>query len=453
MYIYVLSNLKRRISKNIIFITILSIVFWGILFGIALYSAAENGEAEAYKYQGAALSVGASSVQFTEEECKRIESIQGVTGVDKYRYYTATSKEVQVVREYTGVSPTAEYNGVIRPSDISTEIEMSLISNRKTSLDYRFYRGKAIALSQGNFPKSNTNQVIIESRFAALNKLQIGDIFSLDVQDMMAESEKIPCEFIVSGIYKIDAEFVITDQNYLGEGVFSVSPYNVIYGDYDYILKHAGDEEAVNGYCSVFVDKFENIDTVAEQISAMYHDEVTISRSMDRYLEGEASAVVTMKNYAFLILVYVAIFGILTLLIVVTFFTKQYIYECGMFMAIGFSKIKVLVQHLIVTSIIVLCSFLISMILYKGTADTFLVSTYDTIKQIIEENKDGVTVSPYETPGLDEPFSWDVTKVNLMNMEYIGYMIGCVFALIIVMLVIPVCIIVRLKPQRILKSS
>lgn len=444
MFKCVLINIMRKPTKNIILCMILIIIFLGELIGICVYSIAKNGEEDAFIYHGSDFIIEGENLNLTPDIYKQITSIEHVVGVNNWKEILAEPVGMDNVKEYTGINPGVETEKV----DWSKN-SVILVALMDTKLYSWFRWEKSVSLIAGTYPDSKNKGVIIESRFAEQNNLSLGDEITYALQGSDKE-----CTYNVCGIFKVDSEFEITEYNPYGEGVFKYSPYNVAYIDYEYASETIGFESYAPKGCEVYVDKYESIEKVGVDLRNLLGKDAEIYNTANGYLNNERGVVVLMKNYSLTILGYVTIIGGIIMLLLLTFYASQYQQECGIFLALGGKKARVILQYFLSMLVIIVIAFFISGIIFHFTAEQVVYSLDDSAKLVISKNYVSASLlTPYKTPQLGQGFSMEININEMISLwNYIKIlMIGVAFLLL--SMVIPIYSIMVTKPHFLLNKK
>lgn len=431
----------RKPVKNIILCTILTLLFLGELVGICIYSIAKNGEQDAFIYNGSSLFV--NSQNLTSEIYDKITAIDHVIGVSNWKENVAVPVGLNNVKEHTGVNPgVSSANLNYRPNSVT------LMALMNTKLYPWFRREKSVSLVSGTFPTYENKGVLVESRFAKENNLNLGDFVTFNIQ----ESGK-DCTFKLCGIFRVDSDFEITEHNEYGESVFIYSPYNVIFLDYTYASEVIGFESFAKYGCELYVDRYENVEGVASALHSLLGNDADIQNNSNYYLSNERSIVVLMKNYSYAILGYVSVIGGIIMLLVLSFFANQYKREIGIFLALGCNKSRIVLQFFLSMLILVAISFTISAIIYSFTAEKIVNSINMTAEKVISQTYKDNSYGPYITPQLGQKFKMQIDANMLVSLSnYIKIFMIAIILLISSML-IPIYSIITTKPKFLLSNN
>lgn len=433
----------RKPVKNIILCAVLSLIFLGELYGMCIYFVAKSGEEDAFIHNGFALLVEGENLNLTSEMYDEILSIDYVMGVNNWKENQSVPVGMNNVKEYTGVEPENPSVDVDWRAD-----SVTLLALMNTELFDWFRWEKSVSMIKGTYPNSENKGILIESRFAKENDLDLGDNATFTIMETGKD-----CTFEVCGIFHVDSDFQITEHNNLGEGVFQYSPYNVIFIDYEYAAQVIGFESYAKYGCQIYVDRYDNVERVASDLHDLLGEDANIFNNATNYLVNERSVVSLMKNYSFLILGFVFVIGGIIMLIILTFFASQYKRESGIFLALGCKKSRIVLQYFLSMLIVIVISVVISGIVFSFTAEKISSSINDTAKQVVSQSYQDTSYGPYITPQFRQGFEMRI-EINeaVSSFDYIIIFIIALWFLLLSM-VIPIHSIISVKPRFLLSNN
>ena len=431
----------RKPMKSIILCIIFTIIFLGELIGIGTYSVAKKGEEDAFRYLGPAISIESEDGKLTDKDYDNIASLEHVKGVNNWNENRVTPVDMNIVKEYTGVSPDLNSEG-----DTKNFNSAVLLALMNTELYSWFRYEKAVSLISGVYPSYENQGILIESRFAKQNGLNVGDDATFVIEESGDE-----LTYKVCGIFQVDSDFVITDENTLGDGVFILSPYNVFYINYEYASETIGFESRLPYGCSVFVDKMENVDKVGVQLRELLGEDIDIYNVTSGYLSNEVSVVTLMKNYSFMILGYVSLIGCIIMLLVLTFYASQYRRESAIFIALGYKKRQVILQYGLSMLLIIIVSFLIAGFIYFFTANGIIGGLANIAENIAPDPMFGS--GPYEIPNLGQGFSLEFDMKEMISLSNYLTILFISLGFLLISMVIPLYSIITTKPKFLLDKK
>jgi len=436
---YAFKSIWRRPARSALLCAILVLIFLGELTGIYLYSISKQGEKDAFLYNGFALSVYGETLDMTEEIYNEILNMPHVTGVNNWKEAIATSVGIESVKDYIG-----ETLDVSQTDENWNSNSLVMLALMDTSLNSWFYYEKSVALTEGEYPTEKNGGVLIESRLARLNDLSVGDEITFTIDKFGAE-----CTLPVCGIFMADTDFIITENNEVGEEVYKYSPYNRVFINYATLAKIGGYEAYPSDSCQIFVDKAEHVDEVAASLRSLLGEKAEIHDNTTTYLERSCGAVSIMKNFSLLILIGVSAVGSAVLPILFGLFAHQYRYESGIFLALGSGKRKTLIQFFMSMLILVLVSLFIAGAIFSVTSDFIITAADNAVVRVSALSLSSGT-GPYEYTNLDLGFELGTDAPLLVCFAGTSAMALC---FLLISLLIPAYSIFKTKPKELLRAN
>ncbi|MEE0023275.1 ABC transporter permease [Ruminococcus sp.] len=336
-----------------------------------LYSLMEDefnslGQPDSYAFSGNGL------LEIDMNLKKEIESLNHVVGSDYTIDYFMFPLNFDNVKEYTGCNPDTQND--MADGDVNWQLYKDCISVTGSYAinELSLFRRKQNKLIDGTVPSIEKPGALISDLLAEKNNLSIGENLNLAyILDNGQNDEKNNTVPIV-GIYHSDIEFEVLDSNFYGSGVFSYSPYNKVYVDYETACLMANKDTTLY-YLDVYIDSPENIKSIGTAISNLPSFD-SKKLQIDNYnnvfyntyawqLDG------LIKNLSKFI-VAIMILGIIIYLFVLSFWYRDHLYDIGLLIALGENKKRISLQKLTETIAISMISLPISILL--GTFISFL---------------------------------------------------------------------------------
>jgi putative ABC transport system permease protein len=294
--------------------------------------------------------------RISEDIKERILPIKHVKGVNQKIQDYAFPVDFKNVKDYTGETPDSDpslYEGNydnLRPYSVIVDanIDCALIDD---------FRLRNSVLVEGEFPSDLRSGVIIEQRLAKQNNLAVGDKIAL------TSPVGKDVDALITGIYRTTGSFKITEDNSIGEAIFAMSPYNRIYSSLDIATSlYQIDKESLSLY--IYVDQPQNVETVGKGIKSLdlnWKDYNLVNMTATLY-SIEGTQIETLSAYARTILLYVIIIGAILISLILTIYVRYYLHDAGIFIALGASKKRVILQYAITVTAVALSALVISII-------------------------------------------------------------------------------------------
>lgn len=432
--------LTRNKIRTGIILLILVIVFWGEMVGQAMYNTAEEGEKRAFEYNGAALYMISDEVDITKDMYKKIKEIEGVRGVGNWKELIVLPEKTQNVKTHTGVDPEET------SSDKLSE-KMVIVAMMDIPLYSTFRWEESVQLLEGSFPNEDIQGILVEEHYAEQNHLSVGDKAEFIVEEY---DKSISCN--ICGIYQVDTDFEITEENTEGDGVYIYSPYNAIYMDYDYAQQIVQFEPDALHHAEIYLETIDDVEPVKEELYQLFNNKVEIYNNAESYLHGECAVVSSLKNISEIICLMLFFVGMIVLLITLSFFAQQFQYETGIYQALGESRKKCLMLNVFIMGAYIVTALMIAGIIYGVSSNMIISILNQKISDIIKENA-GTVIRPYITHNFQQGFSLTVGRSSFYNVSLYGRMLGISFVSWIFAMALPLYAVIVAKPRDLLQCK
>lgn len=426
---------RNKIFSITICIT-LFLVFLGEYVSIILMKAADKGKDDAFIYTGSALMLTASEdCKLTKEDYEYIEKLEHVTGIGgHFREIIATPIDTKNVKDHTGASVDE-----VNSENADNMVIVAVMNLKKYDL---FRRERNVSIMQGEFPENDG--VLIEKRYAEKNDINVGD--SVDFDTYLGK-----VSLKVKGIFYADCEFEILESNDVGGDAYLYSPYNTVYMEYDYALQIFDMSDARQMGCNIFVDEFENIEYVKEQLIDYFGQSVEIFDIASDSMQSQCAIVSILNDISGVIKISFFIGGTIILLIVISFIYDKLKHSSGIYLAIGDSKSCVVGRNICIFAMYSLISmimcFLFMMIFQNVLLDLINNKLYD----YGTSGSNGYG-NVYLIHGILENFYVTVDKCSVFSFDNVEEMMQIFIYGIMVSVVLPVISSVKASPKELLSK-
>ncbi len=441
------SGIRGKNTQTFIIFIITLLILLFELTGLSIQSASKLAEEDVYKQIGLRIKIAPnaniqdySKITITDEMINDIMKIDHVVGYDSSLESFCTPVNFKNLKIHTGVSPDTQNEQAIIPSeDIAVSREqISLTGGLNIKYNERFYKGQN-SLIEGDFPDENHEGAIVSEQIAVENNLKTGEMITLRHESGQKADIKI------IGIYQTNLKFEVAETNLFGEGIFSSSPYNVIYTNYS-TVNRLENEACPVIFLTVWIDSPQYIQVVMDQIS---NDELW--KDFSAYditgivFTQYAQQIISIDSMSESLVFLSMLFGGIILIIVMTFFGSSYMYETGLYIVLGLNRLGIFLIQLLQVFLIVFAALLASLIL-----SPFLMRI---LNNVIEVNYISVTndstVYSYYTGDMDIQQNFHVS----IAPEIFAGMAVALFILTVISAVIPFLATIYLKPKDILAGN
>ncbi len=362
----------RRPARHLIFLLIFTVSFVFFFVGLTLYQTSVSAKNQVLEIVGPYFCLYESDEdegEFLIDDALREEllGLPNVIGINQSRAEYALACDFETVKKYDGAIPDTDPT-LYEDVEGMTTSTVTLSMNWDVSLDDDFRLGDSVLL-EGEYPTVENPGFLVEQSLAELNGLSVGDVITLN-----NGSDTTVIGNIV-GIYETAGGFTITEENWVGEGVFAWSPYNCIYASLNFL-------ESLYGWdisqmeLDIYVDTLTNMSKVEYQIQNLSLDwqayELENMTSSEYELMQQAGQIETLVNYSRLILVYTILIEIVVFMIVLNLFLQYYIADAAILIALGTAKRKIALQYLLSLGAIIVVGFGLSVIIAQSIINTII---------------------------------------------------------------------------------
>ena len=402
-------------------------------FSLMLNSATERGRDEGYIYNGEAILIDAQESKLSEEDYSFLSSLDHVTGVSgSFNEFIIEPVDTKNVKEHTGVK--------VDPVKTENSEGMVLLAWQGLKNYDLFRKEKNVHLVKGRFPEEKG--VMVEKRYAELNKLDVGDRISFSHNEVTFSVE-------IAGIYYVDSEFRVLEENTKGGDVFLYSPYNTVYMEYAYAVDLLGIDDTRGNACSLFVDRPENVSSVADRISDYAGGRWSLYDNSTGYLERECSIIGILEGITTLLRILVFAAGSIILLIVISFIYERIKKDAGIYLVLGDSRNRVWRRSLLVFAMFCFISLLIMIVLTLVIYKPVLAELNSALFQNSVDQSEVFGVF-YETPGIRNGFHIVIERSDLINAGNLLRETGLLCYSFLIASVLPTISVMKSEPKDLL---
>ena len=408
-YLYII---RKKVRSSILFFIVTLISFF-LLSGSILNTTVGTISKNLYKDVNFGFTIESIDKSNKEIEKDTLKKINEVDGVNQKNYLYAKSVNVvdkKVVQENQNITITNEMKNK------SNLVMMNGITSTKNNIDFK---SEVLKLEKGRHIEENDqNKILIHEKFASLNNLNMGDKIKL-------EQNGKNIEFEIVGIYSGEKT-----NNF--EGLSSDFIENTMYTDYNSSQKLL-DYSSNNRVTSVEygVNNPTKLDEIIRNVENLGINNISVSKSNKNY-ELVTSSVESITKLTNMIRIGSIIVGIVILSLVLMFWIRERLYEIGVLLSLGITKINLILQFVVETLIVTIFGFLSAFVL------EFILLKY------ISSNATSIF-----SEDLPKIISDELTKISI-NGSDITDMIVVLITIVIISVIVALLPILKMKPKKIL---
>lgn len=448
---------SRKCGKSILLLVILLIMSSFVLTGLAIGKASESTQEDLRKALGGKFQV---SVNYTEDNPYFImETVD--TGMIVYSEMPITQKVISAIMnvpEIEGYDATSELllavdDVIFIPGNIPIKDQFksmvnTLIVGNSESNSY-FTSGQVELIEGQHISDTDSHVAIISKDLAERNGLSTGDTLTLQA-DSSADVKII-------GLYEIKNTDSVLAQ---------VTSYdkleNKIIFDLDTLQQLVPDRKAGFDTASFKATDPAELDSIVEQVKSLSELDLkafSIDADKQTYLQA-AAPLGKLNDLVVILLIVIVVVSAIILSLILMMWTRSRIYETGVFLSVGITKISILGQYLVEVLLVAVLAFGLSfftsnLIANKVGNELLQKNTQSTIqnKNSVDDNKVATAVTGSAGNGdkiaqIPEVESIDVSigADSMVQLCFIG------LTVIILSVGISGTTVMRLKPGEILSK-
>ena len=408
-YLYII---RKKVRSSILFF-IVTLISLFLLSGSILNTTVGTISKNLYKDVNFGFTIESIDKSNKEIEKDTLKKINEVAGVNQKNYLYAKSVNVvdkKVVQENQNITITEEMKNK------SNLVMMNGITSTKNNIDFK---SEVLKLEKGRHIEENDqNKILVHEKFASINNLNLGDKIKL-------EQNGKNVEFEVVGIFSGEKT-----NNF--EGLSSDFIENTVYTDYNSSQKLL-DYSSNNKVTSVEygVNNPTELDDIIKNVESLGINNISVSKSNKNY-ELVTSSVESITKLTNMIRIGSVIVGVVILSLVLMFWIRERLYEIGVLLSLGISKINLILQFVVETLMVTIFSFLSAL----GIEFILLKYLSSNITKVFSED-------------LPKIISDELTKISISSSNIVGVMIVMI-TIVIISVVVALLPILKTKPKKIL---
>ena len=408
-YLYII---RKKVRSSILFFIVTLISFF-LLSGSILNTTVGSISKNLYKDVNFGFTIESIDKSNKEIEKDTLKKINEVDGVNQKNYLYAKSVNVvdkKVVQENQNITISDEMKNK------SNLVMMNGITSTKNNIDFK---SEVLKLEKGrHIEEIDQNKILIHEKFASINNLNLGDKIKL-------EQNGITIELEIVGIYSGEKT-----NNF--EGLSSDFIENTVYTDYNSsqkLLDYASNNRVTS--VEYGVNNPTKLDDIIRSVESLGINNIAVSKSNKNY-ELVTSSVESITKLTNMIRIGSVIVGVVILSLVLMFWIRERLYEIGVLLSLGISKINLILQFAVETLMVTIFGFLSALGL------EFILLKYIR----------GNTTSIF-SEDLPKIISDELTKISINGSDIIGVIVVMI-TIVMISVIVALLPILKMKPKKIL---
>lgn len=414
--------LRKRRRTFIIFV-ILTLVLSCLYSCLNITKSSNNMEKSLYESSNSSVSLMKKDVQgyFEKDEFKNINKIKSIK---------------EIISEYEGLARLINGNVIeskqkIKRDYLSKDLKnlVAIESTSNTKKNILFNSG-VFSLKEGrHINKDDVDKILVHSDFAKKNNLKLKDKVSLQLINMTKNKTTIKeHKFEIVGIFTGKKQEKYT-------GLSSDFSENMMFTDYKSSQKALNTQKDIVNKLTIFASSPKEMKTTITKIKKIQVDwsKYTISKNNNAYREA-LDALNGVKHIIKIMTYSIMIGGSVILSLILILWLRERIYEIGILLSIGISKLEIIAQFILELLLVSLPSILMSLIFGN---------------LILRQIASGF-ISSDDTASITSKFLNDGYNMNNLIIFIESYII--LVLIIVISVVITSGIILMKKPKKILSQ-
>ena len=362
-----IAYITRKRNRTLIIFIILTIVLSCLYSCLTIMKSSNEIEKALYESSNSSISITKKDGKyFNVNQFKDIEKLKEIE--EKIIQYDGLAK----LKDAKVVSGEQRINR----EDLSDEFKnvVSLEATNNTKRNILFSSGVFTIKEGKNIEENDKNSIIVHEEFAKQNNLKLGDEVDLELLDIEKSGKIKSHKFKIIGSFSGKKQETYT-------GLSSDFSENMVFVDYSTsqeILNKSENNKIANKIL-MYSGSAESTDLALNKLKELKIDESKYFVEKDSNAFEESLEAVSGIKHIIKIMTYsIMLGGMVVLSLVLILWLRERIYEIGIFLSIGISKIQIIMQfifELIFISIpSIISSLFLGNVLLKVIVDGFIDS-------------------------------------------------------------------------------
>ena len=330
-----IAYITRKRNRTLIIFIILTIVLSCLYSCLTIMKSSNEIEKTLYESSNSSISITKKDGKyFNVNQFKDIEKLKEIE--EKIIQYDGLAK----LKDAKVVSGEQRINR----EDLSDEFKnvVSLEATNNTKRNILFSSGVFTIKEGKNIEENDKNSIIVHEEFAKQNNLKLGDEVDLELLDIEKSGKIKSHKFKIIGIFSGKKQETYT-------GLSSDFSENMVFVDYSTsqeILNKSENNKIANKIL-MYSSSAESTDLALNKLKELKIDESKYFVQKDSNAFEESLESVSGIKHMIKIMTYsIMLGGIIVLSLILILWLRERIYEIGIFLSIGTSKIQIIMQFI-----------------------------------------------------------------------------------------------------------
>ena len=330
-----IAYITRKRNRTLIIFIILTIVLSCLYSCLTIMKSSNEIEKTLYESSNSSISITKKDGKyFNVNQFKDIEKLKEIE--EKIIQYDGLAK----LKDAKVVSGEQRINREDLSDEFKNVVSFEATNNTKRNI---LFSSRVFTIKEGkNIEENDKNSIIVHEEFAKQNNLKLGDEVNLELLDI-EESGKIKShKFKIIGIFSGKKQETYT-------GLSSDFSENMVFVDYSTsqeILNKSENNKIANKIL-MYSSSAESTDLALNKLKELKIDESKYFVQKDSNAFEESLESVSGIKHIIKIMTYsIMLGGMVVLSLILILWLRERIYEMGIFLSIGTSKIQIIMQFI-----------------------------------------------------------------------------------------------------------
>ena len=330
-----IAYITRKRNRTLIIFIILTIVLSCLYSCLTIMKSSNEIEKALYESSNSSISITKKDGKyFNVNQFKDIEKLKEIE--EKIIQYDGLAK----LKDAKVVSGEQRINREDLSDEFKNVVSFEATNNTKRNI---LFSSRVFTIKEGkNIEENDKNSIIVHEEFAKQNNLKLGDEVNLELLDIEKSGKIKSHKFKIIGIFSGKKQETYT-------GLSSDFSENMVFVDYSTsqeILNKSENNKIANKIL-MYSSSAESTDLALNKLKELKIDESKYFVQKDSNAYEESLESVSGIKHMIKIMTYsIMLGGIIVLSLILILWLRERIYEIGIFLSIGTSKIQIIMQFI-----------------------------------------------------------------------------------------------------------
>ena len=330
-----IAYITRKRNRTLIIFIIITIVLSCLYSCLTIMKSSNEIEKALYESSNSSISITKKDGKyFNVNQFKDIEKLKEIE--EKIIQYDGLAK----LKDAKVVSGEQRINREDLSDEFKNVVSFEATNNTKRNI---LFSSRVFTIKEGkNIEENDKNSIIVHEEFAKQNNLKLGDEVNLELLDI-EESGKIKShKFKIIGIFSGKKQETYT-------GLSSDFSENMVFVDYSTSqeILNKSENNKIENKILMYSSSAESTDLALNKLKELKIDESKYFVEKDSNAFEESLESVSGIKHIIKIMTYsIMLGGMVVLSLILILWLRERIYEIGIFLSIGTSKIQIIMQFI-----------------------------------------------------------------------------------------------------------